>query len=221
MKVIEVYGASQLCQPGTTKHQQIGKACEPAVGHVCVVLLPILLRETLYQLWSCVIFETQHAGLPAWLFKLTNFFVNLAVHPLLLPHQALQKDLLAAADAVERSFGEGQPVGLEDSKLSHPGHESAQARGTPAPHPGPYPEPLSRAQPEAGKPPAPGPGELGISGEAGDEQGKRTGNADPEAALGAALEAARPVTDLLDEVGTGRWQHAAPQGARLSPACDA
>lgn len=31
--------------------------------------------------------------------------------------------------------------------------------------------------------------------------------------LGADLHAARPVTDLLDEVGTGRWQHIERAGA--------
>ena len=133
-------------------------------------------------------------------------------------HQSLQKDLLAAADAVERSFGEGQPVGLEDSKLSHSGHDNTQARGHPAPHPGSHPEQPPHAQPEAGQRPAPGPKEPEISGGAGAEQGQQGGDADTEAALGAALEAARPVTDLLDEVGTGRWQHASPEGARLSPA---
>lgn len=109
-------------------------------------------------------------------------------------------------------------MGLEDSKLSHPGHESAQAKDTPAPHPGSHPEPLSRALPEAGEPPAPDAKELGVSREAGDEQGERGGDTDSEAALGAALEAARPVTDLLDEVGTGRWQHGSPEGAALSKA---
>ena len=106
-------------------------------------------------------------------------------------------------------------MGLEDSKLSHPGHESAQAKDTPAPHPGSHPDPLSRAQPEAGEPPAPDAKELGVSGEAGDEQGERGGDNDSEAALAAALEAARPVTDLLDEVGTGHWQHGSPEGATL------
>lgn len=57
-----------------------------------------------------------------------------------------------------------------------------------------------------------------MGGEAGHEQGERVGDVDSEAALAAVLEAARPVTDLLDEVGTGRWQHGSPEGAKLSNA---
>lgn len=121
----------------------------------------------------------------------------------------MRKDLLAAAGAVERSFGEGQPVGLEGSGDSPP----------PPPHPESHPEDARGLETEAGgategraRPPGPGRLGEGAEGGAGGEGGEGGADLAP-----AELEAARPVTDLLDEVGTGHWQHGArPVGFRAA-----
>ena len=102
---------------------------------------------------------------------------------------------------MERSFGEGQPVGLEGSGDSPP----------PPPHPESHPEDARGLETEAGgategRARPPGPGRLGEGAEGGADLAP------------AELEAARPVTDLLDEVGTGHWQHGArPVAFRAAP----
>ncbi len=117
---------------------------------------------------------------------------------------------------MERSFGEGQPVGLEGGGDSPP----------PPAHPEGHPEEAGAPETEAdglteGPARQPGLGEpgAGAGDAAGGEGGE--GGADLEP---AELDAARPVTDLLDEVGTGHWQHGArpgplPRRAAHCPPC--